>query len=313
MTRYKILFCGLGSIGKRHIKNVVSYCKANSIEVVIDAVRSTDRALDNDISGLIRTSFSYEEEINEIYDIAFITNPTHKHFDTIKNYSRIAKNMFIEKPVFNSIYCNIAELGLRNNGVYYVACPLRYNKVLQYLKNDIDLSDTISIRAICSSYLPDWRPSIDYRTVYSAHKDMGGGVAIDLVHEWDYLTWLFGFPTKVYNLFDTISNLEIDSEDVALYIGQKGKLTYELHLDYYGRKAIREIQIFKNEDTIVADIIGGTIKYLKSGREISLSEERNDYQMREIERFFDIINGKVVNDNSIDNALKVMHLSLGVN
>ena len=62
----------------------------------------------------------------------------------------------------------------------------------QYVKNNVDLSKVYSARAISSSYLPDWRPGQDYRTTYSAHKDMGGGVSIDLIHEWDYLSWLFG-------------------------------------------------------------------------------------------------------------------------
>ncbi len=60
-------------------------------------------------------------------------------------------------------------------------------------------------RVICSSYLPDWRPGVDYRTVYSAHKAMGGGVTIDLIHEWDYLVELFGVPQQLYNFKGTYS------------------------------------------------------------------------------------------------------------
>ena len=43
---------------------------------------------------------------------------------------------------------------------------------------------------------------------YSAHKDMGGGVSIDLIHEWDYLTYLFGMPSEIYSILDKVSDLE---------------------------------------------------------------------------------------------------------
>lgn len=76
---------------------------------------------------------------------------------------------------------------------------------------------------------------MDYRTVYSAHKDMGGGVTIDLIHEWDYLVELFGKPEKMYNFKGTYSHLEIDSDDLSVYIAQYPTLLCEVHLDYFGR------------------------------------------------------------------------------
>ena len=53
---------------------------------------------------------------------------------------------------------------------------------------------------------------------------MGGGVGIDLIHEWDYLTWLFGTPVETYSIQRKISNLEIDSDDVAI-----DEITFQTH------------------------------------------------------------------------------------
>lgn len=192
-----------------------------------------------------------------------------------------------------------------------MACPLRYNAVINYIKDNIDLNDVISVRSISSSYLPDWRPGQDYRDTYSAHRDLGGGVSIDLIHEWDYLSYLFGFPNSVKSMIGRVSDLEIDSDDYAIYIAQYDKMVAELHLDYFGRNTIREIQLFTREDTIIGDIVGNSIRFLKEGREISFDENRDDYQKRELMHFLDIIEGKTSCDSDYYHALKVLELTQG--
>lgn len=308
MRTYHLLFCSIGSIAKRHLANVREYCKQRDIRCEIDAVRS--KRLNDNYDYGFRKVYTYEDNISDVYDAVFITNPTSLHFDTIKRYSGIAKNMFIEKPVFSQTAVNIKELNLQDNCNYYVACPLRYNKVLQYVKHNIDLHDTFSVRSISSSYLPNWRPGIDYRNTYSAHKALGGGVSIDLIHEWDYLTWIFGMPDKTFSIIDKISSLEINSDDIAIYIGRNNKTTFELHLDYFGRETIREMQIFQANETISADIQHGRISFLKSQKFFDLKEESNGNYFREIEHFFDIIEGRCPNDNDINTALATMKLCL---
>ena len=113
-------------------------------------------------------------------------------------------------------------------------------------------------RVICSSYLPDWRPGVDYRTVYSAHKALGGGVTIDLIHEWDYLVELFGVPEKLYNFKGTYSDLEIDSDDLSVYIAKYPTLLAEVHLDYFGRGYRRSIELFCHDGSYLADFGAGT-------------------------------------------------------
>lgn len=160
--------------------------------------------------------------------------------------------------------------------------------------------------------MPEWRPGTDYRNTYSAHKNLGGGVAIDLIHEWDYLSFLFGIPQKIYCLTGKISDLEIDSEDYAIYIAKYKDKIAELHLDYFGRKNIREIQIFSKEDTIIGDIANCKINFQKSGKNIEFNEERDDFQKRELIHFLDILDRNVESDSDIDNAIQVLKMTKGV-
>lgn len=310
MNYYKIAIIGLGSIGSRHLLNISYYLTERNISYTIDLVRSNKgRVINEDLNNFINSIYYSYEEVPNDYDVILITNPTNLHYDTVKTYASKTKHMFIEKPVFDDANKSIDDLMLKKDGIYYVACPLRYTDVIQHLKNDVDLKRVYSARVICSSYLPEWRPNVDYRDTYSAHAEQGGGVSIDLIHEWDYIYYLFGEPEKVYNLRGKFSNLEIDSDDLSIYIAKYEKMMVEVHLDYFGRKTIREIQLFTDEDTIVADIVSGEIRYLRSNKIISFEESRNDFQRKEIAYFFNVIEGKAINHNDINTAMRTLKIA----
>lgn len=307
-----VCFVGVGSIAKRHIRNLKEVCKERQIELHIDAIRRINR-LENDDNNLgLEEVFSHFSEVKKVYDVIFITNPTEMHVKAINEAIQYGKNFFIEKPISSVHQLPLVEqLKTKEESSYYVACPLRYNAVIQYIKKNIDLEDIISVRSISSSYLPDWRLGTDYRDTYSAHKELGGGVSIDLIHEWDYLTFLFGDPSKVYSLMGKKSKLDLDSEDLAIYIAEYPDKMVELHLDYFGRRTIREIMLFTKDDTILGDIANNRIHFLKNDKVIDFQEGRDDYQRRELNHFFDMIMGTVQNDSDVEHAVKVLKLTQG--
>ena len=314
MKEYRIAFVGLGSIATRHLKNVHTYLASVGDSCTVDLYRSSlSRPLADELKPLVSSCYLYAEEIpaDRKYDVVFVTNPTSMHYETVAHFASHTKSFFIEKPVFDSTTVDEKIFETIKNIPSYVACPLHYNAVLQYVKENIKPDDVICARAMSSSYLPDWRPGQDYRQTYSAHKDLGGGVSIDLIHEWDYLTWLFGMPMECRQMIGKVSNLEIDSDDLAIYIGRNEKTTFELHLDYFGRKAQRTLDLFTAEDTIHCDLIAGTVSYLKEGRSISLESERNAYQLAEIAHFFEIINNKTINDSTTEHAYQVLKIAKG--
>lgn len=307
----QICFVGFGSIAKRHIKNLKELC---GDEIEIDILRSCQGGgLPFEYQQYIRDVYYDYKQLNKDYDAIFITNPTQMHYDTLQKVKDNSNNFFIEKPAFVMGNEDITKLQLSSGKKVYVACPLRYTNVIQYVKKNIDLAKVYSIRCISSSYLPEWRPGTDYRLSYSARKELGGGVAIDLIHEWDYLCYLFGFPDRIQMIQGKKSNLEINSEDIAIYIAEYEEYFVELHLDYFGKKTIRKMELFCEDDTIEVDLIEQKIVYKKAEEMVDLCENRDSYQKKELIHFFDIIRDKCLNDNDLEQACRTIRITRGSN
>lgn len=309
MNFYKICMIGLGSIGKRHLVNISSHLSNNKIHFQIDIFKSSNSEIDEDLKNMITNIYYSYKEVPLDYDVVFITNPTHLHYETVKKFISNTKHIFIEKPVFHDVL-DIKELDLKEGSQYYVACPVRYTDVIQYLKNEIDLSEVFSARIVCSSYLPEWRKNVDYRTTYSAHKSQGGGVSIDLIHELDYMKYLFGEPLEMQNFRGKFSNLEIDSDDLSIYMAKYNDKLVEIHLDYFGKRRIREIQLFCKNETIVGDIENAEVRFLSQNKVIKFELDRNKFYEKEIKYFFDVIEGNNINTNDIDSALKTLKYAI---
>lgn len=302
-----ILFIGIGSIAKRHIKNLRALLGG---QVHITALRSGKGKIDiSELSYIDKVVYA-KNELKPWYDAIFITNPTSKHYGTLENALPYSDSFFIEKPVFTTGEEDLQRFALPSKR-YYVACPLRYTNVIQYLKENIDFSHIYSMQCVASSYLPDWRAGVDYRTTYSACKELGGGVSIDLIHEWDYINYLMGAPLELKSLVRKKSNLEIDSDDIAVYIADYADKVVEVHLDYFGRKPIRTITLFGRDDTITANLITQQVDWLGSGKSVSLAESRDNFQRKELIHFLKLIENDCPSDSDLPEACRVLRITRG--
>ena len=318
MPTLTVLFIGLGSIGSRHLKNLHTICAERGITLAADALRSSlNRPLRPGVAELLRAQFTSLDDpaARGHYDLAFITNPTSLHAEALQSLRGRAGALFIEKPIFSADQAGLDPAALLDPGQKaYVAAPMRWCGVMLALKKRLETGADgrpYCARVLCSSYLPDWRPGVDYRTVYSAHKAMGGGVTIDLIHEWDYLVDLFGAPERLYNLRGQYSELEIDSDDVSLYIAQYPGMLAEVHLDYFGRGYRRSIELFTPSGSLVADFGAGTLT-LPDGTVEDYTEDVNARYLREMAYFLDYAAGpQAVSLNPPATAAQVLRLTLG--
>jgi predicted dehydrogenase len=126
----------------------------------------------------------------------------------------------------------------------------------------------ISVNAKCGQYLPSWRPNSDYRDCYSAKKE-GGGVLLDLSHEIDYVQWFCGQINEIKSYQVKISDLEIDSDDLTMFIGKTNKdILVNISIDYISKITHRKLLLETFENTYELDFISNQlVKKSKSGLE----------------------------------------------
>ena len=83
-------------------------------------------------------------------------------------------------------------------------------------------------------------------------------------------------------------------------------------MDYFGRKTIRQIELFTDNETILGDIFKNRVHFLACGKTLDFHEERNDYQKRELEHFLDMIVGQSEPEDGFIHGIKVLELTQGI-
>ena len=241
------LIIGYGSIGKRHYDVLSNLSQIKTIDLV------TKQNIDN------RVCFNSLEEVSNIdsYNYFIIASETSKHFEQLKYLDKSLKNriIFCEKPLFETK----RDLKIINNQVF-IGYVLRFHPLLEKLKESLKNETIISIDVKCGQYLPTWRANIDYRDSYSAKRDKGGGVLLDLSHEIDYVQWLCGKIDDIKSYQLKISDLEIDSDDFTTFIGKtvNGAIV-NLSVDYISKITYRKIIVHTLNYTYSLDFINNEL------------------------------------------------------
>lgn len=298
-----VLIVGLGSIAHKHITALRSIDES----VEIYALRSS--AVAEDESGI--TNLFHLNALEEIFfDFVIISNPTNLHQETIENLIRFGYPLFIEKPVFDQLEIGDLLDTIKNEEIItYVACNLRFLGCIAFAKEFISNKRINEVNSYCGSYLPDWRPGKDFRKIYSANKEMGGGVHIDLIHEMDYLYWLFGAPDLVQATKTNSSSLAVTAVDYANYLLQYPSFCASIILNYYRRDAKRDLEILLDEGTVKVNLLANEVTY---NHEILYKSSKGILDTYEDQlRFFikEVIENKV-KFNTAEEAFEILKLCI---
>lgn len=307
----KFLMVGLGSIGQRHLRNIKKLYGEDA-EILAYRVRGLQRTFSDTMQ--IRENISLEEEFGIVSfssleealmqkpGVAFITNITSSHIPCAIQCAKAGCHIFLEKPISDS-FEGIEELGKiaeEHNLKIFMGYQNRFHPCIQYLKEILEkkeLGRILSVRAVVGERLTTMHTYEDYKETYMARKDMGGGVSLNqMVHELDYLYFLFGMPKSVYAVGGTTGNLGIDVDDNldALFSLERDgvMVPVSVHADFYQSPPSRFVQIVGEAGQIKTDLINARVeKAVRDVREEIHFEDftRNQMFIDELQSFMDCI------------------------
>lgn len=300
----KVLFIGFGSIARKHVialKKLVPEVKIYALR------RERKSSFEKDVTNI----FGWDNIPKDI-DFILITNPTSEHGTTLKKAIAFNKPIFLEKPPLHELSNSeeLVALVRDTQSLIYTAFNMRFHPLIMWCKDQINTQDVLEVSAYCGSYLPGWRPTANYTMSYSAIAQLGGGVHLDLIHELDYLTYLFGAPQSVQSNFRKVSDLKIDSIDSASYWLNFNSFTASVRLNYFRKDAKRILEIVEKNRTLLVDLI--QFRVVNQNGEVLFSAEKDIQESynQQMAFFLQVVEKKSILMNDFESSIKTLKICL---
>lgn len=255
----RALVVGLGSIGTRHLRLLRELLPDAEI-LVLRHSGCADNVLHAD-----RCTTSLTEACSFKPQVAIIASPAPFHLETAEALAEQGTHLLIEKPLADSAHSVDAFLRkCAQNSVYVqVGYNLRFLETLQTFRSALEagqIGQIQSVRCEIGQYLPGWRPGKDYRKTVSARRELGGGVLLELSHEFDLLRWVFGEVDWVSSWNGNLGALEIDVEDCAyLNLGFSSGVVGNVCMDFLRHDTARCCTAIGELGTLRWDAVAGSV------------------------------------------------------
>lgn len=315
----KTLIAGMGSIGRRHLRNLLDLRKD---EIMV--YRTHQSTLPDEDLPVVKIETDFHRALSYQPDAVIVANPTSKHLEIAIPFAKTGASILLEKPVSHNTdgVNELKHAEKSGGGRILMGFQFRYHpgliKAADWMK-DGAIGRVISVRCEWGEYLPSWHPWEDYRKSYSARGDLGGGVVLTLSHPIDYLRWLVGEISELWAFTGKVSDLEIGVEDCAeVGLRFENGATGNLHLDYFRCPAEHRFEIIGTAGMIEWRNATGAARLFRSESDSWESSllpegfERNDLFIAEMKHFLDVVEKKAKPVCTLEDGIKALKIALAV-
>lgn len=313
----KFMIAGLGSIGRRHLRNLVALGERDILLYRTHLSTLPDQEL---------ADFPVETDLGQALaqkpDAVIVANPTAYHLDIALPATQAGCHLLLEKPISGRLDERVSELQrivTAKDLQVLVGFQFRFHPTLARIREIIlagVLGRPLSFRVHWGEYLPDWHPWEDYRQSYAARRDLGGGVVNTLSHPLDYVRWLFGEVCSLTGTTAQVSGLALDVEDLAeITLGFENGVVGSVHLDYIQRPPEHTLAIIFERGLIRWDNASGEAQVYAadstSWETLRPPEdfERNQLFLSETAHFLEVLRGEASSRCDLADGIRALELT----
>ncbi|MDH5506292.1 MAG: Gfo/Idh/MocA family oxidoreductase [Anaerolineae bacterium] len=314
----KFMIAGLGSIGRRHFRNLLALGERDIVLYRSHKSTMPDDELDGfPVETDLAAALAYRPHA------VIISNPTAHHLAVAIPAAAAGCHLLLEKPISHSLerVDELRDAVQQGGGQVLIGFQFRFHPGLKHIADllaDGSLGRPISARAHWGEYLPDWHPWEDYSKSYSARQDLGGGVILTLCHPLDYLRWLLGEVSGLWSFAAKLGDLDLEVEDTA-EIGLRfaNGVLGSVHLDYNQRPAAHTLEIVCTQGVIRWDHAAPDVNIyrtaVKDWEQIFPAHgfERNDMFLAQMHHFREVVRGAVAPQCTLEDGIRALELAVG--
>ncbi len=318
----RALIVGLGSIGKRHLRNLRAILPTAEITVWRQHGRSG-----NDIDFYPQANkfvYSLEDALNTRPEIAIIANPASYHIKTGLELAHAGTSLLVEKPISNQVEAvsDLIELCTSQSLTLMTGYNLRFQPALQALQQQVRegiIGQVLCLQAEVGQYLPEWRPDSNYSQGVSAQRQLGGGVVLELSHELDYARWLMGEIATVSAQTKKLSDLAVDVEDTAnIQLTFTSGAIGNLHLNMIQRDNSRTCKLIGTEGSLLWNGITSEVSLYSANTRAwqqifaTKDNDRNEMFVNELKHFLNCVTSGSKPLVTGEDGLRILEIALAV-
>jgi predicted dehydrogenase len=315
----KFVIAGLGSIGRRHLRNLVNLGEQDVLLYRTHLSTMPEEDLDG-----YKTVNDFQQALDTKPDAVIVSNPTSMHIEIAIPAAKAGVPMLLEKPISHSMErVDVLDALLKLKNIQtLVGFQYRFHPTLIRLKELLVegvIGSPVSCRAHWGEYLPNWHPWEDFRNSYAARPELGGGVVLTLSHPFDYLRWIMGEVDSLWAFTSDSKDLSIGSESTAeIGLQFSGGATGSVHLDYIQQPGSHTLDIIGTIGSIHWDNATGELKLFRATNKEWTSFfppagfERNDLFIAEMKAFLAIVHGNASSPCTLADGISALEIALAV-